>query len=328
MRRGEPAENSDARRGGDTHRAMPTITSPGVAVMNRPRRSLAPRSPSSIPPSDDLAASPEPAPRVDAAALRTRWVPRILAGVRALGSACLLAGAVIGGTALHRWMVTTPHFAARDVVVTGIDHTLRAEVLSAAGITESRNVLSVDAAVAAHAIQALPWVAEARVHRQLPGSLRIEVREHTPAALLSAAGLYLVDAEGEVFKRAAPGDPTDLPVLTGITREDFARDPEDARERVRDALALLTDLDASAVGPRLVPQEVHAELTGELALLLDGTYVWLGRGPYRAKLTRLRVVLGELHRRGLEASEVHLESERHPERVTVRAHPRRAHASR
>ena len=67
-------------------------------------------------------------------------------------------------------------------------------------------------------------------------------------------------------------------------------------------------------------QEVHREPTGDLSVMLGGTYIWLGRGPYRSKLSRLRVVLGELRRHGLEASEVHLESDRHPERVTVRAH--------
>ncbi len=307
--------------------STPPQAPPGVTATNRPRRSIAPRTPLPDPVGDAEVASDAPAP-VDTASFRTRWVPRIYAGARALGTAVLLASVAAGGVALHRWMLSTPQFAARDIQVVGLDHTRRAEVLAASQIGPDRNVLSIDAARAARAIEALPWVAHARVHRRLPGSVRIEVREHTPVALLSAAGLYLVDAEGEVFKRAGPGDPTDLPILTGISREDFARDSEDARDRVRDALALLADLDASAVGPRLQPQEVHAEVTGELALLLDGTYVWLGRGPYRAKLTRLRVVISELHRRGLEASEVHLESERHPERVTVRAHSRRSQASR
>ncbi len=58
----------------------------------------------------------------------------------------------------------------------------------------------------------------------------------------------------------------------------------------------------------------RAKMLPMLSIVIEGTHVWLGKGPYRAKLTRLRVVLAELGRRGLTASEIHLESDRHPER--------------
>jgi cell division protein FtsQ len=230
----------------------------------------------------------------------------------------LLGMAAVGGRAGHRWLVTTARFGAKEVEVSGLRRTRREEVLTAARITPSRNVLSIDAEATARALERLPWVEHATVRRRLPGHVEITLEERTAVAILAAGGEYLVAPDGTPFKRVVQGsgDPTDLPVITGLRREAFEHDPESAREGLRDALALLADVAEASGGQRV--EEVHRAPTGDLSLVLAGTYVWLGQGPYRAKLSRLRVVLGELRRRGLEASEVHLESDRHPERVTVR----------
>lgn len=250
---------------------------------------------------------------------RLRAVRTCLQKVGAVLSAvAIVAGLVAGGCEGARWLRSTPRFHAREVTVTGLERTRREDVLRAVGLDVPRNVLSIDCDRAARAVEELPWVSRATVTRRLPGTVTIAVEERTAAAVVAAGGLYLVDAEGVLFKRAMPGDPSDLPVITGVPRRDFEQDPAGAREEVRDALALLADVEASAVGTALRVEEVHREATGDLSLVVAGTHVWLGRGPYRAKLTRLRVVLRELERRGLRASEIHLETHRNPERVTVR----------
>ena len=232
----------------------------------------------------------------------------------------LLAGTVVAGRFGHRWLTHTPRLGARTLEITGNSHCLREEVLSAARLTPGSNVLGVDLERAARQIERLPWVARATVTRQLPDIIRVVIEERSPAALVAVGGLYLASADGTLFKRAEPGDPVDLPVVTGLARESFRERPEGARVQVRDALALMGDLESAQLGSSARLQEVHRDETGDLSVMIGGTYIWLGRGPYRSKLSRLRVVLNELHRHGLEASEVHLESDRHPERVTVRAH--------
>src|SRR5438093_1230961 len=82
-----------------------------------------------------------------------------------------------------------------------------------------------------------------------------------------------------------------VPVLPGLARESFRERPDGARGQVRDALALMGDLESAQLGSSSRVQEVHRDETGDLSVMLGGTYVWLGRGPYRSKLTRLRVVL-------------------------------------
>ncbi len=301
------------------HRAMAPPREEPRAPRQNVRVSREPPAPEPAVP-DEAEPAPRSAPRFDADVWRGR-MERVRRSLSMLPVVVLLAGTVVAGRWGHRWLTTTPRLGARNLEVTGAGRTSREEILEAGGLAAGRNVLSLDLARSAHAIEALPWIARATVTRQLPDTVRVAVEERTPAVLVAVGGLYLAAPDGTLFKRAEPGDPIDLPVLTGLSREAFRENADGAREEVRDALALVGDLESAQLGPDARLQEVHREDTGDLAVMLGGTYVWLGRGPYRSKLTRLRVVIGELRRRGLEPSEVHLESDRHPERVSVRAHP-------
>lgn len=268
-------------------------------------------------------AAPPPVARPRPARPSLPWSERIAKWSQTLSVVpvlVLLAGTVVGGRYGHRWLTHTPQLGARTIEITGSSRVAREEVLTAARLSLGSNVLAVDLERASRLIERLPWVARATVTRQLPDTLRVAIEERVPAALVAVGGLYLASADGTLFKRAEPGDPVDLPVVTGLARESFRERPDGAREQVRDALALMGDLESAQLGSSSRLQEVHRDDTGDLSVMLGGTYIWLGRGPYRSKLSRLRVVIGELRRHGLEASEVHLESDRHPERVTVRAH--------
>ncbi len=271
------------------------------------------------PPPPPVERAPKARPKVPSVPLAQRFA-RIGQTLSVVPVLALLAGTVVAGRYGHRWLTHTPRLGARTLDVSGNGHTTREEVLAAARLSLGSNVLAVDLDRTARLVERLPWVARATVTRQLPDTVRVVVEERTPAALVAAGGLYLASADGTLFKRAEPGDPVDLPVVTGLSREQFRERPDGARQEVRDALALMGDLESAQLGSSARLQEVHHDETGDLSVMLGGTYIWLGRGPYRSKLSRLRVVLGELHRRGLEPSEVHLESDRHPERVTVRAH--------
>ncbi|MBL8681557.1 MAG: FtsQ-type POTRA domain-containing protein [Myxococcales bacterium] len=251
---------------------------------------------------------------------RARLKAQLSSALSTFSMVALVAGSLVVGRVTHRWATTTPRFGAREIEVVGAQRTTRAAVLDAANIHDGRNVLSIDLRKSERGITELPWVARAQVSRRLPGHVRIEIEEREAVAIVSSGGQYLCASDGTIFKRIVDGDPADLPVITGIARELFARDPELAKEQLRDALALLSDLAGSSLGGRVRVDEVHHESTGDLSMTLAGrgTYVWLGRGPYRAKMARLSAILTELERNHLDAAEIHLESDRHPERAAVR----------
>lgn len=251
---------------------------------------------------------------------RARWREKFSSFVSTASMVALVAGSLVAGRLTHRWATSTPRFGAKDIEIVGAARTTREQILDASGIHEGRNVLALDLRRAERGLTELPWVARAQVSRRLPGMVRIEVEEREAVAIVSAGAQYLCANDGTIFKRLGEGDPADLPMLTGITREQFASDPDEAREHVRDALALLSDLSGSSLSGRVRVDEVHHDSTGDLSMTLAGrgTYVWLGRGPYRAKMARLSAILTELDRNRLDAAEIHLESDRHPERAAVR----------
>jgi cell division protein FtsQ len=68
------------------------------------------------------------------------------------------------------------------------------------------------------ALEALPWVEQARVLRVLPGLIRVEITERTPLAFLRTGDeLSLVDANGVVLERPVEAN-FHFPVVSGIRR--------------------------------------------------------------------------------------------------------------
>ena len=63
------------------------------------------------------------------------------------------------------------------------------------------------------------------MHRKLPSTIVIDVVEREAAALVSVGSdLYLSTRQGDLFKKPEPGDPYDLPVISGTHTEDVVKD--------------------------------------------------------------------------------------------------------
>jgi cell division protein FtsQ len=182
-----------------------------------------------------------------------------------------------------------------------------------------------------------PWVVSADVQRRLPSRIEIAVRERDPVALLvveACAGaaeqgesaceepsaLYLVSDEAKMFKRLSGKDPVDLPVITGVTRQRFASDPDFSRRVLVDAVALLHEYRNSGLWQRSAIGEIHVEANDGFSLYVgeDLTYVRLGAPPFTQKLLRMKRVFERLERERARAEYIYLDNEQRPERVTVR----------
>jgi cell division septal protein FtsQ len=164
------------------------------------------------------------------------------------------------------------------------------------------------------------------VRRRLPDQLSIEIVEREPVALVRMGELFLIDGEGAVFKELEEGDPSDLPIITGITRERFEGDRGGARADLAEALALLRLYEESGLTREHPLSEVHVEQDGSLSLYtLEGaTHVRLGRPPFRRKLRRLARLMRELHSQEAVADYVYLEEgdgQVQPDRAVVRLRP-------
>jgi cell division protein FtsQ len=130
---------------------------------------------------------------------------------------------------------------------------------------------------------------------------------------------YLASREGEIFKRFELGDPTDLPVVTGLDPDSVAEDREGAQATIRRALDLAAEYERSPLPARLL-EEIHVTAEGGFTLVLgkEGLSLALGGPPFRRKLEEAAKVTAELDRRGTHAEAIMLDDDARPDRVVVR----------
>src|SRR3954469_12276572 len=165
-----------------------------------------------------------------------RMVRRSLPAAAALAALAGLGGAAGAG---YRWPTGSPRFAITEIAVHGAHHIDPQALRARLPIRIGDNAFA-DLTAAARAAGDDPWIAAVDVRRQLPHTIAVELREHTAAAIaaLGEGDLYLIDATGRPFKRAAidAGEADGLALVTGMSRAAFAADPAAAQAALRGAI--------------------------------------------------------------------------------------------
>jgi cell division protein FtsQ len=232
----------------------------------------------------------------------------------------------VGGWRGWVWLKHSPRFAVHQVVVTGNARVTPAQIAalaSAAGARPGVNLFSVSIGKVARAVEQDPWISDARVSRQLPDALRVEIDERQPAGLLVVDdGTYLVEADGRPFKRATleGGEAEGLVVVTGMSRATWTRDADGSAAAVREALLAARRWHENAERPAV--GEVHLERAGVTLYTLEGAIaVRLGRARGADQVARLRrfdaiwAALSDEERGACKT--IYLDSATRADRVTV-----------
>ena len=269
------------------------------------------------PPREKSVAAPAPARKAKA----SPTVARLLAFGRAFVGLVLVVG-IAGGVAYaaRKYVKTTPRFAVSEIVVSGGSHRKEEEIVAVSGIVKGKNVFSTDLDAARAQLIADPWIKEARLERRLPGTVGIFVEERKAAGIVAAGDTYLVSSEGEIWKRLEPGDPTDLPIVTGLSVQMVAEDRKGAEAVVKRALELAAEYERSPLAKRSPLQEIHVTGTGATSLVVGKSAMTLelGEPPFRRKLEQAARVVAELDKRGAKADTILLDDESRQDRVVVR----------
>jgi len=198
--------------------------------------------------------------------------------LRALGrgllALALVLGVVGGCVAGWRWLSDPERFPLRAVRVDGPLRKVTQEELSAAIVPYlNTGMLGLDVKAIHRALEAIPWVAEAGVRRQWPGTLVLVIREREAVARWGERAL--LDAGSQVFAPAPETFPDGLPLLSGPERSEG-----EVWERFQRVRALL-----ARIGQQ--PSELHLDARRSWrAVLADGTLLQLGPGEGEAALER------------------------------------------
>jgi cell division protein FtsQ len=196
-------------------------------------------------------------------------------------------------------------FTVKKISVAGCGRYLPDQVIALAGITHETNLLAIDLKGMCHRLEQSPWIERAQVKRNFPDKLSISIRERKPVALISMDGLYLVDENGTIFKKAEGEetrgeDRTVFPILTGIDRETLAGHDRTAAPLISQALAFMRSAEREGI-PRSSISEIHLDpVLGLTVYTTPGAVqIEMGFTPFETKCRRFCAIVQDLQNRNL-----------------------------
>jgi len=191
------------------------------------------------------------------------------------------------------------YFSAREIKIQGIHRLAREQICNQARVRPGVNILHVNLALTRKRLIAHPWIDDAEVRRELPDAIIIRVTEHIPLALLDLGQKFLIDTNGEIFKKYRPSDPANLPIVNGLSYSDLSvagvpRSP--AYSAVIDVLKLGMDRKSAVPNHLIKKIQVDREMGLTLLAFDRTTVIKLGYDNYPDKYVRLKNVLSYLRR--------------------------------
>jgi len=242
---------------------------------------------------------------------------RALAATKAVLVVSVLGGMGWAGYQGYRLAMRSSYLTVRSIRVVGNERASEGELQGALRWTLGRSILGLRTRSVVEAVASHPWVARATAHRRLPSTLEVRVEEHRAVAVVLLGHLYLVNAEGAVFKHATEGEADGLPVISGIERLAFLNgDPAVPHkiERALAALRLYNSKKRPAVG------EINVADEDEITLFLrrGGTALRFGQHLNAERLGKLDAVWAALGPDTRRARAVYLDHEQLTQRVVVR----------
>ncbi len=255
------------------------------------------------------------------AGARAARVARVFSVVQTIAGVALVVGASAGFAWLaRRHVMTSARFEIARVDVVGAERRAPDVVAAESGIAPRSNIFAADLDAARAKLLADPWIADAVVSRRLPGTIVIQLTERKAAALVALGDLVLASANGEPFKRFEPGDPVDLPLVTGVAPDALARDRTGTERMLRGAIDVAAEFERGPLARRAPLQEVHVAADGAYTLVVgrSALELALGHPPFRRKLDQVSRVVAELDKRGGKPEAIMLDNDTRPERVVVR----------
>lgn len=237
---------------------------------------------------------------------------------KALGATVLSAALGWGGWQGWGWATTTDQLSLRKIRVVGNARVTDAQVTRLGGLVLGSNLIAMDVGGVERALSSHPWVKSVSARRTLPDQLTVELMEHEPVALIALGDLYLVNADGQPFKRAQAGEGVDLPLLTGVEREALLSRADETRATIRRALSALDAYARSTASKGFGVSEVNVSDSGLTLVTTSGQEIVLGDADVEPALERLARVRKELSARQLTAEVIRLDNRTRPDWVAVR----------
>jgi cell division protein FtsQ len=226
-----------------------------------------------------------------------KWTGRLAAGIKLMSLIAVLLAASALFMVGYAAVTQSEYFRARTISVNGYSRLSQETVLAQAQLSPGDNLLAVNLRLVRKRLLAHPWIAEACVSREIPETIHIYIEEHACMAIVDLGRRFLLNGNGKIFKEYEAKDPSELPVVTGITYSDISLGDDaqgPAMTHVLDVLRI------SRIKGSIIPykeiREVHwdPEMGISLTIWDDKRTIKLGVGRFEVKYSRMEQLLPRL----------------------------------
>jgi len=161
---------------------------------------------------------------------------RSLRAEHVLAMFALLAGFFFALDRAYLFLISWDDLTIRKIELRCGRASLRQDLEQFFKVRPLGNILLCDLPALRTAIKAHPWIEDVRIQKIFPATLKIEVLERVPFALLDKGGLVLVDRDGRVLQAPAAANAWACPVVRdeGGFRARYPEKWESARDCLED----------------------------------------------------------------------------------------------
>lgn len=228
---------------------------------------------------------------------RRRFWGRLAMGFKLISLMAILLAVSALFIAGYAAVTQTHYFRTHVIQIQGQSRLSEKMILTQAGIRQGDNLLAVNLRLVRKRLLAQPWISAARVAREIPDTIRIVITEHEPLAVVDLGRKFLINHHGRIFKENAPGDPQNLPLITGIGYGDISLGDDALTPVMRTVVDVLQmSKERKSVIPYVEIRELHmdAQMGVTLSVWKDERRIKLGTSRFEYKYKRLKKLLPHL----------------------------------
>ncbi len=202
----------------------------------------------------------------------------------------LIAASVVGAC--------TVFFQVETVTVQGNERYSEQQILDVASVEMGANmILTPSEQIAQRLYDGLPYIHEVKVQKRFPTTIRLEITECQPAAVITgAASAWLVDANGKILEAADDTMKQEYPNVTGLEllepqQGTQAATTDENQGKLKGLIALTQALSDGGLMEGVTSIDVSSGT--EIQMVYDGrlTVKMLNNANFRKKMQPLRAVI-------------------------------------
>lgn len=209
----------------------------------------------------------------------------LAAAARRVATVLVLGVLIVSALYLYEYMTTSETFAVTEVELRGVSRIDDADFRRLLADLEGQNLFLAPLDRLEERLEMHPRIRSASMSRVVPDRIVCHVEERVPVALIYTDRFLEVDDEGMVMDDDSYTPLLDLPIVTGVARDDVRPGKVTDSRRVLSALEVLRA--ARALGAEESISEVHVGSDGVTAHSLENDRVLvLGECDYEQRLKK------------------------------------------